>query len=301
MRRHNLLLVALTWVWALSGDDGVLQNGRWRYWEGVDNVRDLGGLETSDGLRVRKGLVFRSQAFNDNALTSRYSGENLFARISDGQLWTEFGQRTGWEIARRMNVHDIKGSCERFSELLRADKSLWRRGEARGTPESRRRILLETGLKTEIDLRSDEECWGMEGSPLGSTVKWLHLPCKGSSMDWLMTAEGMTYFKDLFNVFAETNNYPIVFHCIAGADRTGCIAVLLEGLLGIADAQIVEDYLMTSLSSSRSRPKSQFDARMKRFLEKPGASCAEKAMFYAQECSIGKDSLASFRRFLLED
>ena len=44
--------------------------GRILHWEGIDNVRDLGGVKTRDGRMVKRGLVYRSQAFNFNAVCS---------------------------------------------------------------------------------------------------------------------------------------------------------------------------------------------------------------------------------------
>ncbi len=43
------------------------------------------------------------------------------------------------------------------------------------------------------------------------------------------------------------------FHCIFGADRTGCFAFLLEGLLGLPIDQIAKDYELTSFSSAGKR------------------------------------------------
>ena len=39
---------------------------------------------------------------------------------------------------------------------------------------------------------------------------------------------------------------PLLFHCAAGKDRTGIVAALLLGLLGVADDVILDDYELTS-------------------------------------------------------
>ena len=49
-------------------------------------------------------------------------------------------------------------------------------------------------------------------------------------------------------VFANEANYPILFHCWGGADRTGTVALLLEALLGADAEQLAYDYELTSLS-----------------------------------------------------
>jgi protein-tyrosine phosphatase len=38
----------------------------------------------------------------------------------------------------------------------------------------------------------------------------------------------------------------LLFHCAAGKDRTGIVAAVLLGLLGVADDDILDDYEMTS-------------------------------------------------------
>ena len=44
---------------------------------------------------------------------------------------------------------------------------------------------------------------------------------------------------------AAEDPFPLVFHCTAGKDRTGIIAALLLGLLGVAAEDIVADYALT--------------------------------------------------------
>src|SRR5204862_4934341 len=39
---------------------------------------------------------------------------------------------------------------------------------------------------------------------------------------------------------------PLLFHCVAGKDRTGIAAALLLGLLGVPDSTILDDYELTS-------------------------------------------------------
>jgi protein-tyrosine phosphatase len=51
-------------------------------------------------------------------------------------------------------------------------------------------------------------------------------------------------FRELLNRIA-SGSVPIMFHCSAGKDRTGCAAALLLTLLGVERATVIEDYLLT--------------------------------------------------------
>jgi len=46
---------------------------------------------------------------------------------------------------------------------------------------------------------------------------------------------------------SETSALPAVFHCAAGKDRTGMVAAVLLGILGVDEADILDDYELTSV------------------------------------------------------
>ena len=64
----------------------------------------------------------------------------------------------------------------------------------------------------------------------------------------LSNAAWDTTLPAIFEVLADINNYPIVFHCQGGADRTGTVAYLINGLLGVTDLDLAHDYEFTSYS-----------------------------------------------------
>ena len=62
-----------------------------------------------------------------------------------------------------------------------------------------------------------------------------------------------SYFNDLrdenraatieaVRIFADPDNYPVIFHCAIGRDRTGTLAVLLQALCGASKEYIIHDY-----------------------------------------------------------
>ena len=293
-----LCLLAFGTVWG-----GTLRNpaaNRWRQWRGVDNVRDFGGMTTVDGRIVRTNMIYRSQAFNDNAVCDWLTGPRLKAKYESLQLYVEFGRRNSDELVEQIDKTDVEGSCQRIAAAIRADRSKWRIGELRGTPESRRRILLETGLKTEIDLRSESECYGMTGSPLGDSVAWIHLPGR-SALDWYPTEEGKSFFSRCFKIFLEPGNYPIDFHCIAGADRTGSLAFVLGAVLGVPEAELVEDYTLTSFSTSGKRQADKMRKGMKAFDGYPGKTINDRVCAYACTCGFTMNDIRKFRSIVLSE
>lgn len=63
-----------------------------------------------------------------------------------------------------------------------------------------------------------------------------------------MLVEGGPRFAAAFDVLAEPDALPAVFHCAAGKDRTGLLAALLLGALGVGHDDVVEDYVLTQPS-----------------------------------------------------
>lgn len=131
------------------------------------------------------------------------------------------------------------------------------------------KILLKDtlGIKTQLDFRKDKAPYPKkEAFAEGVTYNYyndnltyadivnkvdepLTGPCilPGSPLDG-QTLTGAQMFKDIFEKFADSNNYPIYFHCSAGADRTGALAFMVEALLGVTYDDIVRDFELTSFS-----------------------------------------------------
>jgi protein-tyrosine phosphatase len=51
---------------------------------------------------------------------------------------------------------------------------------------------------------------------------------------------------DVLEIVAAEENYPLVFHCAVGKDRTGIIAALLLSLLGVPEQTVIEDYSLSA-------------------------------------------------------
>ncbi len=71
--------------------------------------------------------------------------------------------------------------------------------------------------------------------------------------------------KKIFKFLANKDNYPIYFHCAAGADRTGTLAFLLNGLLGVSYEDLCRDFELTTFSRSGYRARSYFDEKTEKF------------------------------------
>ncbi len=65
--------------------------------------------------------------------------------------------------------------------------------------------------------------------------------------------------KKIFEAMADESNYPIYYHCNAGADRTGTVAFLLNGLLGVSREDLTRDFELTSFSKYGLRARSKIE------------------------------------------
>ncbi len=102
-------------------------------------------------------------------------------------------------------------------------------------------------IQTDLDLRKASEA-EKTYSPLGEGVRYINISSPYYS--GIFSKDVQTELRDIMKVFAEERNYPIMFHCSLGRDRTGTIAFLLNGLLGVSYYDLLKDYELSYFSEA---------------------------------------------------
>ncbi len=103
------------------------------------------------------------------------------------------------------------------------------------------------GIKSEIDFRMPDahntETGGITSSPLGDDVKYYNVP-----MEWDELLDSTEAVKKMFSILGDESNYPAIFHCDIGTDRTGMFAFLINGLLGVSEEDLYRDYMFSNFA-----------------------------------------------------
>jgi protein-tyrosine phosphatase len=126
-------------------------------------------------------------------------------------------------------------------------------------------VVRTLGLRTVVDLRRPDEIAERGTFPVADhpveyhnlsvlDVMWhdKEAPPFDDDADFLhwaysdMLASGGATFADALGVLAGPGAFPAVFHCAAGKDRTGLLAMLVLGALGVPHDYIVADYALTA-------------------------------------------------------
>jgi protein-tyrosine phosphatase len=160
----------------------------------------------------------------------------------------------------------VDGRTTRWRRLFRAD-GLYRLS---GTDLE---VVRELGLRTVIDLRTFAELDERGTFPHDAhPVQFHHVPVIDSTWtaahaetmpdepaDFLeqayisMLDEGEERLAEALVVLSEADALPAVFHCAAGKDRTGMLAMMVLGCLDVLDEYIVADYALTAEGMERMR------------------------------------------------
>ncbi len=165
-----------------------------------------------------------------------------------------------------VNMRDLGGKKTVDGRYVKYGK-LYRNAEFRGNTfnitDDELQALLDLNIGAELDLRNED-----------GNKPWLPKPVRGENFYW---AQGKNYIANgpgkmydkvaIPHLKAEfeliVNNlklgHAVDFHCRIGADRTGFLAFLLEGLLGVSEADILLDYETTSFSEAGLRTKADGD------------------------------------------
>lgn len=155
------------------------------------------------------------------------------------------------------------------------------------------------GIKTDLDLRAPHESPTPDATPIPG-AKLVRLPI--SAYTNALRAVERKNLAAALRVFADEANYPVYFHCYGGADRTGTLAFLLEGLCGVDEADLAVDYELTTYGLGRRAryDKPYFYASLvKEIKKRPGATLKDKIeSFVKNELGLTDAEVSSIRRIL---
>lgn len=184
------------------------------------NFRDFGGCRTSDGGRVRRGVLFRSDLAADPTPRDQETLDRLQIRtVVDLRTAAERRHTPScWHDAAHVDVvhldlnGDPRTGNSHFASVLREDPT------DQGAARMMRKVY--------------------ENMPRAA-------------------APGLA---GLFDKLAEASALPLVVHCAAGKDRTGFLCAVLLLSLGVPREAVMRDYMKTARRRHRERQEARIAA-----------------------------------------
>lgn len=158
----------------------------------------------------------------------------------------------GCSNARDLGGYETEdGRVTQWGRILRSDNPY-------DLTDVGRRALLDSGVKTIIDIRGDGEVDAYP-SPFAHhpQVLYRHIPFIDETQPWLegdpsmaevylhMLHRDRTGIAAILSAVARAADGPVLIHCHAGKDRTGLIVALLLRLAGVPIDTVDEDYALT--------------------------------------------------------
>ena len=226
---------------------------------------------------------------------------------------------------RTKNIRDLGGWRTVDGRRVRQGRAF--RGEAlndnsvNGDAAGRNRLTVEDvhyltktlGIRTDLDLRTPREVSKMTHSPLGPEVALVHR--SSSAYKEIFSEKGMKAMAENVRLFCDGRNYPIYFHCIGGADRTGSLAYVLNGVLGVDGEDLKRDWESTFYpevpdvvenvtgktfeNETYWRSTQHFDKGFAKYA-RPGDALKDRIEAYLIDCGVTKGEIARLRALLLE-
>ena len=214
----------------------------------IGNARELGGYETADGSRVKRGIFLRT------------------ARLSTG---------TAEDLRRLSEVYHVQKIIDlRSEEEVNGSKEI-ALFTGKETPDPDPSVdgaeymnLPILDLK-KMMLRSEDLIKEIDGKL--DFIKMLTLSIKAGFISdelyygFLDDDIGRRSYSRMFReILALDEGRAVLYHCTQGKDRTGVASMLILSALGVPEETIIEDYLLTNVFNS------ELIAKEKMMLEKSG-------------------------------
>lgn len=152
------------------------------------------------------------------------------------------------DIPSISNTRDVGGFNSKYGEMK--EGYIYRSGRLDDIDESYLASLNKLNIQTDLDLRNVGE-----GSNNPAHLSNYYLKTLKSYFTDL-TEENRKATVEAVRMFSNPDNYPVIFHCAIGRDRTGTLAILLQALCGASKEYIIHDYYTSMWSVTGAYQKS---------------------------------------------
>ena len=149
------------------------------------------------------------------------------------------------------------------------------------TEAGKETMLKELGIKTEIDL------YGGGKVIDGINYQKCAVDSNGTLTDLAQK------LPQIFDILADESNYPVFFHCYIGTDRTGGLAYLIGGLLGVSEEYLYYDYCFSNFGKLSGDTATSFTVRTPGYLD-------DKVVTTLKALSTGSTLQQRVRNYLKE-
>lgn len=197
------------------------------------------------------------------------------------------------------NVRDLGGwACDggtvKYGKLFRG-----------ALPSASDRTVLseQLGVSAHIDLRGRAEAQNAQSSPLGDDIEYFLY----DSYAMYSISDGTLWKAILTDVFrCVSEGKPVYFNCSMGADRTGTLACILEGILGVSQADLDTDYELTCFYTPRARNgnyqggTADWAHLISAIASQQGTDLQDKLSGWMQTIGISVEQINAFRQSMID-
>ena len=155
-------------------------------------------------------------------------------------------------------------------------------------------------FKYDMDLRDPSINSGEYVSPLDKNVN--HKLYNAAAYESVFEEDNYDTVKKIFEDLANPSNYPMYLHCTYGADRTGTVVYLLQGLLGAKNSDMVFEYELTGFMFQNYSNGILLNKTHDIISGFPGSTTAEKIEYFlVDKAGVSRENISKIKELLLED
>ena len=191
------------------------------------NLRDLGGLATIDGQRVRAGRLFRSGHLSelDRAEAATLGG---------------LGLRTIIDLRRPSEVANFP------TPDLDGVDHLWISVSPEDSEFAVAANLLFGEQPESVNTAEDSGFAVAANLLFGNQPEQVDIATMLEGYFRNTVTNRLDGYRPVFEAATDPDRQPLLFHCMGGKDRTGFVAGVLLRLLGVGQEEVMADYLLTN-------------------------------------------------------